>query len=978
MGSLHDRAAAALRQAMLTRAQTLLRTLDTAFEERSVHAALQARRQLADMRALARFLEDRALQQPCIALQRALLALGPAVLKGIPEVQSRPVLRLALQIRWQACTLGRPARWHQRRDERAALLAPDLHVVLLGQVRRRLRLHEGLGEAENGTPWQVLRAAAVLADVLPASALLATDELQALLRWEQHLQRPVQTPSDRLLSEIAERLAALCEEQGASPRLRTGLAIQHGPLSQRTVYLLQQTLVLLDFTRAGTGLRRALEQTLRLARLVHSWECVPLLTATALPVVVRPLLLRMLLRLQDDLARAASGNPQACAGLLAAQLEEALRHCLRQQHRLAGTQILELILGATLVKEVSTISAMQAVAQEERAAALQSLQHWQRACAQHPGPHPLPDVADLAVTRLTHEALLTGDLALHELLILLGQCFTLARERQQDAGEWLLALAEVLPFVGAASRRWQRDRVLRNLLGLEARLRVRSSAGVANVALELARGLQALPCFSVSAFLQQEVSPEAFTASNRQVLMELRMLASGARALQVQRIAELSAAMAQVHVVLAQVTGSAVQFLHSTAGVALLTQAHAALRRGLNQAAARQETSECRALLGALYDWLACYGEQAAGRAGFVHEAQALMQQIVSAGTDQQRLHALHTLKGNAALYRCEPIVQLCHRSERTLLHSSAHAQPAGPHSAPSVREPAALSPLLTQLQQAVAQLVADAPAGVRPITCKPAGENPAAPDPVTAGSACVPTSGAPLLPEDLRVCRLLATRLRSGLQSLLDLLQPVDLVAASARQHLALELLQEQLAQAAELEEDLLAAPQVQFARLAPRLRRVLEDTAHRQGKVARLEICAAGHCVERPLLAKLVAPLEHLLRNAVVHGIELPAQRRACGKPESGRVRVLLSGTCGALQLGVEDDGQGVQTTQLLFELGTSRQDASPDAGHGLGLAAVKAAVEALGGTVTVQSRPGQGTCFWLQMPENSGLGDIHAMPL
>lgn len=946
MGSLHDLALTALRQSLLTRTDALLRTLDTVFEERSLQAALQTRRQLAELRALARFLDDRALQRECVELQRRLLAAGRLVTQGVPEPQARGLLRLALQIRWQAGTLAQPASWPDTRSQRAVQLAPDLPQVLLRQVRARLSQLAGFGAEAQSAAWQALRGGASLADVLPASVLLATDEMQALLRWEQHLVLPGQSPSALLLQQLATRLQALCEETGATAAVRQSLAAERGPLAERTLHLLQQAVVLLqDFTRASAALLRSLLQTLRLARLLETWQSVPSLTATSLPAMARSVLLRMLLRLQDDLARAASGNPLACAGLLPAQLEAAMRRCLHLQRPLAVTHILESMLGPARVQHRATATALQSLAQQERTAAMQWLRHWQQTCAEHPGPHPLPDAADLAVTRLTLQALLTGSLALHELLVLLGHCFTRSRELQREARDWLAALADVLPFVEDATRHWQRQRVLRRLLQMEARLRVQTSASAADVALGLARELRVLPGFSVPEFLQQGAAPEANGAVNRLVLMELRILASGARALQVQRIAALSGALAQMHEVLAQVPESPSRFLEGTGGTALLAQAHGALRRGLNQAAARQETSESRALLGALYDWLACHGEQAAGRAGFVQEARALMQQIVRAGSDHQRLHALHTLKGNAALYRCEPIVQLCHRSERNLL-LAAQAAPLDVTSADTgVREPTALPPLLSQLQRAVARLSVD--------------------DPVAADSV-----GAD---------PLLATRLRSGLQTLLDMLQSVDTAPDSARQHLALELLQEQLAQATQLEEDLLVSPRVHLARLSPRLRRVLEDTANPQGKSVRLEICDAGRSVDRKVLEKLVAPLEHLLRNAVVHGIESPAQRRSLGKPACGRVRVLLEGGDGPWRLGVEDDGQGLVVTERLFQTGYStRRSAQVHAGHGLGLAAVKAGIEALGGRVSVSSTPGMGTCFWLQMPENSGLGDNRAMPL
>ncbi len=962
MGSLHDLALEALRKALLSRTEALLRTLETVFEERSLQAALQARRQLAELRAVGRFLEERALQRECVQLQRVLLAQGHQVMQGVAEPQSRPLLRLALQIHWHAHTLAQPGHWRKTHGQRAVALAPDLPGVLLQKVRALLFRHAGLGAVNADGAWQALRGAALLAGVLPAGVLLEIDDVKALLRWEQHLLSHGQTPSELLLQEFAARLLALCDEAGATPAMRQSLASQSGPLGERTLYLLQQAVVILpEFTSASPAMLRAVQQTLRLARLLHVWQSVPSLTATALPGAVRPLLLRMLLRLQDDLARAASGSLVACAGLLPEWLDEAMRRCLRQQRPVAASRILENTLGPQLLQHPSTTASLQALAQQERATALAWLQRWQQSCSQRPGPHPLPDAADLAVTQLTLQALLSGDLALHELLFLLGQCFTLSRELQRDARDWLVVLAAVLPFVQDTSRRWQRLRVLRRLLRLEARLRVQTSVNAADVALSLARGLRALPGFSVPVFLQMEAEEGRLAAHNRQVLMELRMLASGARALQVQRIAALSAALAHVHDVLAQLQESVPSFLHSTGGAALLTQAHAALRQGLNQAAARQETSESRALLDALHDWLACHGEQAAGRAGFVQEAQLLMQQIAGADSDQQRLHALHTLKGNAALYRCEPIVQLCHRSERSLLQI---AQFSAPGADSVVREPAALSPLLTQLQQAVARLVVQTPGGE---------------DSAAAGSGREQSSREAQPPHELPHCRRLSTRLRSGLQSLLDLLQAMDASSGPAPQRLALELLQEQLAEATQLEEDLLGAPRVHLGRLSPRLRWVLQDMANRLGKSVRLEICDAGRSVERTVLERLVAPLEQLLRNAVVHGIEPPAQRRASGKPVCGRVRVLLDGSDGILQLRVEDDGQGLDARAQLFEPGYSaRLRADADAGHGLGLAAVKAGVEACGGRVTVTSTPGQGTCFWLEMPENSGLGDNRAMPL
>jgi chemotaxis protein histidine kinase CheA len=144
-------------------------------------------------------------------------------------------------------------------------------------------------------------------------------------------------------------------------------------------------------------------------------------------------------------------------------------------------------------------------------------------------------------------------------------------------------------------------------------------------------------------------------------------------------------------------------------------------------------------------------------------------------------------------------------------------------------------------------------------------------------------------------------------------MLQSVDTAPDSARQHLALELLQEQLAQATQLEEDLLVSPRVHLARLSPRLRRVLEDTANRQGKSVRLEICDAGRSVDRAMLERLVAPLEQLLRNAVVHGIELPHERRERAKPEAGTITVRLQREGAEVVITVDDDGAGLNVAAI-----------------------------------------------------------------
>lgn len=999
MRSLHEQGIAALGLALQARTEALLRSLQNVFEERSLHAALQARRQLAELRAIARFCGNAFLQEQCVGLQRALLALGPRLSVGVPEAQSRPLLLQALQLRWQALALTQPAQPGDALAWRAARLAPELSGLVLQQVQRLLREQAGmrLGAANGSGAWQIapehgpvtlldlsaLQAAARLAGVLPERVVLTQDPLQALLQWESHLLGAEQQPRARLLRTLACRVLALCEEAAATPALRQSLEARDGPWSERLLLCLQQARVLLHvFVSVPSPLRHCLQQALRVSRLLQAWQSVPALAATALPGALAPLQLRLLLRLQDDLARLAGGSALACVGLPAAALALAVQACLRQQRPLAVRRVLEQALGERALSSAVLDARWRRLLRREHRRCLRMLEAWQVDAAGQSAAPLLDDGVTLAVHRLAQQALIAGDFALHELMDVLGHCLTLSRELQHDARDCLPAVGRVLPFVQNPGRRWQRARVLQALLRWEAGLRLQAGTGSAQLALSLARGLEALPALQLGRLLALP-SGDAFAPANRQLLMELRLLASGARNLQVQRIAALSEALARMHEALGQSGLAPAAFLQASAGRALLEDAHAALRRGLNQAAARQETSPCRALLGALYDWLACHGEQAAGRPAFVQEAHALLQQIIEPATEPQRLHALHTLKGNAALYRCDALAELCHRSERALLQAGAGA------SMPGVREPAAIGPLLAQLQAAVAALAGPGWADTSAVGAGLPANFQAEQTVTSALEAGLP--GISRATPMLTPLGWLARRLHEGLQSLSELLPGLALSATAAQRQLVQELLHEQLAQSRQLDEDLHAAAWVHPARLAPRLRRVLDDTAHRQGKVARLEIRAAGRRVPRWVLERLVPSLEHLLRNAVVHGIESPARRRACGKHECGRVRVLVTTAPGLLLVGVEDDGCGLTLGHIAagadtgLDSGPAQESAAThataatlDAGHGLGLAAVQATMAALQGRLRVVATPGQGSCHWLEMPENSGLGEHHAMPV
>jgi two-component system chemotaxis sensor kinase CheA len=178
----------------------------------------------------------------------------------------------------------------------------------------------------------------------------------------------------------------------------------------------------------------------------------------------------------------------------------------------------------------------------------------------------------------------------------------------------------------------------------------------------------------------------------------------------------------------------------------------------------------------------------------------------------------------------------------------------------------------------------------------------------------------------------------------------------------------------------------------LADRLPRVARDLARRTGKQVEVVVTGAEIEVDRALLDEIGDPVLHLLRNAVDHGIETAAQRIACGKRPTGRIEVTVRRERDRVILEVADDGRGMDPAALRKAavargaLGAEAAAALPDAevlllaclpgvstagevtevsGRGVGMDAVKRSAEALGGTLSIQSRSGAGSRFTLRLP-------------
>jgi two-component system sensor histidine kinase and response regulator WspE len=174
--------------------------------------------------------------------------------------------------------------------------------------------------------------------------------------------------------------------------------------------------------------------------------------------------------------------------------------------------------------------------------------------------------------------------------------------------------------------------------------------------------------------------------------------------------------------------------------------------------------------------------------------------------------------------------------------------------------------------------------------------------------------------------------------------------------------------------------------------LPRMVRDVGRTLGKQVRLEIVGDTTQVDRDILEKLDAPIGHLLRNAVDHGIESPQERLAAGKPAEGVVRLEARHSAGLLQITASDDGQGMDLGKLrtaiverkltsaataqrlsdaellefLFLPGFSMKGTVTEiSGRGVGLDVVQSMIKQVRGTIRVSSEAGKGARFQMQLP-------------
>jgi len=202
--------------------------------------------------------------------------------------------------------------------------------------------------------------------------------------------------------------------------------------------------------------------------------------------------------------------------------------------------------------------------------------------------------------------------------------------------------------------------------------------------------------------------------------------------------------------------------------------------------------------------------------------------------------------------------------------------------------------------------------------------------------------------------------------------------------------LLQQQGRVVTEVQNGLMRTRMVPFQRHVQRLTRVLRQAAAEVGKKAELIVEGASGELDRQVLERMLPPFEHMLRNAVVHGLETPAERIAAGKPETGHVSLKLQREGAEVVITVEDDGAGLnvaaihakarqmgllqpgmeltdeESLQLILEPGFSTADRlTQQAGRGIGMDVVATEIKKLGGALFIESKAGAGARFTIRLP-------------
>src|SRR5207244_68518 len=195
-----------------------------------------------------------------------------------------------------------------------------------------------------------------------------------------------------------------------------------------------------------------------------------------------------------------------------------------------------------------------------------------------------------------------------------------------------------------------------------------------------------------------------------------------------------------------------------------------------------------------------------------------------------------------------------------------------------------------------------------------------------------------------------------------------------------------------AELQEGVMKTRMQPIGNAWQKLPRIVRDLSGELGKQIEFEMHGADTELDRQVLDLIKDPLTHMVRNSADHGIEMPAERRAAGKPEKGTVRLSAWHQGGHIIIDIADDGRGLDTRRIKAEVlakglaSEAELETMPEAlihkfifapgfstadkvtsvsGRGVGMDVVRSNIEQIGGTIDVKSALGQGASFTIKIP-------------
>ena len=375
-----------------------------------------------------------------------------------------------------------------------------------------------------------------------------------------------------------------------------------------------------------------------------------------------------------------------------------------------------------------------------------------------------------------------------------------------------------------------------------------------------------------------------------------------------------------------------------------------------------------------------------------------------------------HTIKGLAGFLEFEAIQRVAHETETLLDHArEGQLELTGPVVDVVLESADFLRRWLDALQRnAAGPQPGSLIERVRAVCAGPASPEPAS-DTVQAAEAVQPEPEAlaalseaaaqhPPVPEppasQRRSAEAKAVKVDTGkLDRLVDMVGEM-VIAQSMIQHdpelraLNQTRLAGNLAQLARITEEVqktaMSMRMMPIENLFQRMRRVVRDLARKTGKEIEMDVSGGDTELDRNLVEELADPLMHMLRNAVDHGVEPASERLENGKPRVGRIRLRASHKSGHIVIEVGDDGKGLdrkkiiekavrsglitngddlpdnKVWELIFEPGFSTAAAVTNvSGRGVGMDVVRRHVQNLRGRVEIQTQPGQGSTFFLELP-------------